>query len=138
MELKKRPRGRAPKDKVWNYILGKWVNKSECKTVHKRPRGAAPKGKMWNYASGTWANVSESPENSPCTFRVRRNPKLKKDELTLNWAYESNGENYWKLYNKKHKTEENWKKMENMVKYMKEKRKQSLRNAYTPWLPNNV
>ena len=44
-----RPRGRAPRGKVWDSSKGKWVN---IKTG--RPRGRAPKGKVWSDSESRW------------------------------------------------------------------------------------
>tara|TARA_X000000950_G_scaffold181227_1_gene219751 strand:- start:28531 stop:29055 length:525 start_codon:yes stop_codon:yes gene_type:complete len=46
-----RPRGRAPKGKVWDTEAGDW------KDVPRRPPGRAPKGKVWNSTSGSWQDA---------------------------------------------------------------------------------
>lgn len=48
----RRPRGRAPKGKVWDEVRG-WV---KCTTFERRPRGRAPKGKKWVNGKG-WQPV---------------------------------------------------------------------------------
>lgn len=58
-KTKKRPRGRAPKGKKWDYNLGEWTidskqPKSPQNKTKKRPRGRAPKGKRWDYTNGVW------------------------------------------------------------------------------------
>ena len=58
-KTKKRPRGRAPKGKKWDYTNGIWMidskqPKSPQNKTKKRPRGRAPKGKKWDYTNGIW------------------------------------------------------------------------------------
>ena len=45
----RRPRGRAPRGKVWDSSKGKWAN---IKTG--RPRGRAPRGKVWSVSESKW------------------------------------------------------------------------------------
>lgn len=47
-----RPRGRAPKGKIWNDLLGKYIQ--EPKGIFPRPRGRCPKNKKWDGMKGKW------------------------------------------------------------------------------------
>ena len=79
-----RPRGRAPKGKMWDYTKGVWtsikkgrhkrpmgsvsddvqgrmgtVAVKKAKRPRVRPRGRAPKGKMWDHTKGTWTSIKK-------------------------------------------------------------------------------
>ena len=157
-QLQKRPRGRAPKDKEWNYISGKWVEKYQAAVIYKRPCGAAPKGKFWNYSSGQWKLINMShlrgkkkildnderrirfiPNIEPKNFYVRRTSQYqsKKNPLWASTSQTNNNTKYWEIYNKSKKTKNNWEILEKLLKQRKEKRRRKLKLT-AQWFPNNA
>ena len=63
-----RPRGAAPKGKVWDSRTGTWVADgssdgggaaaaSPRPSKFPRPRGASPRGQAWDYEVGVWVAV---------------------------------------------------------------------------------
>lgn len=102
----KRPRGRAPKGKRWDYTLAEYVERKEGeedsiatgtegaprkKRVKKpsvggpsRPRGRAPRGKKWDPATANW--VWEDPEAA--ALRDARIPRPKgRAPKNTTWDY---------------------------------------------------
>ena len=64
-----RPRGRAPRGKMWSEAAGKWLDDGSL--VHQpisgvtRPRGRAPRGKSWDRAGGTWIDEQVPARRAP-------------------------------------------------------------------------
>ena len=64
MQSTKRPRGRAPKGRVWDDQRNSWVgldSRSPVKqSVKRRPKGRAPAGKLWDESKGSWVPLPSS------------------------------------------------------------------------------
>jgi len=80
-----KPKGRPPKDKMWDAATAEWVDDPDAPApapaaAGNRPKGRAPKGKMWDADNNEWVDDPDAP---PPAEKKRKAPKKEKAPLPV-------------------------------------------------------